>query len=121
PLICRVESSRYDPCCHLLNLKVYFENKGKTPIYLVAQDFAFLYESRDQFGHQLAVSETSNELIIDTSFLPVTSVGIGSLREAGASTHFPFYLELHPGDFRYTTYVFQFPLILLDTVSETRE
>src|SRR5262249_55861122 len=68
--------------------------------------------------HWLAVSENSGELIIDTSYLTLTSIGIAMLRESGSLASGPALLQLGAGEIRYITFVFQFPLLLEYTVSD---
>lgn len=103
----RVSRFHYDTRSQLLSLNVEFViNKGDESVFLVASDFAFVIQN-DRGGpyhRHVRIDQVGNELQLDLSFF--------SVHEADGED-FPVHdLELPSGDFRYLTYVFQFPLLL---------
>lgn len=109
----------YDHKTGLLSVHVTFQNRQKKPIYLVANQWAFLKGAPGTPGHRLAVQKQEGRIVLDLSHLAITESFWNALHEVGYATwSYSETIKIKPEGSHRFVLAFQFPLILSSELSE---
>lgn len=118
-ILITVEDSRYLAECKMLFLRVRFWNVSSRPMFVVANEFAYVDFGPGKSRHRLVAQHDGKELILDLSHVMPTPMGIDYfVSEEGSFGPEDYCIEMPPELARDVTYVFQFPLKMDRRMSE---
>lgn len=109
----------YDHKTGLLSVHVTFRNRQNIPIYLVANQWAFLKGAPGSSRHRLAVQKQDGRIILDLSHLAITESFWNAIHEVGDATwYYSETIKIKPEGSHSFILAFQFPLNLSSELSE---
>jgi hypothetical protein len=111
PITVTATIHNYEKSSGILSLHVTFLNPSQNPIYVIAEDFAFLRDHRGQ-DPTLPIDIVADEITIDLSRQKKRTPDKSRPDDFGEPSYTPV-IELEPYLGRSATYVFQFPVQLL--------
>lgn len=114
------QGSRYLADCKMLFVRVLFMNQSSRPLFVVANEFAYVDFGPGRTSHSLVAHCEDKELTLDVSHLMPTPSGIDYfVSEEGSFGPEDDCMKVLPGSIWNATYVFHFPLTLDRRVSES--